>query len=325
MALGPAIWAPVALFAGAAVIALIESDFPVGWGPLAALVFQIGLGILVSVTLGERAGRLGKAGKALSALMQASTIASAGVILAYCAATAGHPLVDSAMLRFDRMIGYDWRAFALFFASHPSFARLTILCYNSNVVQPVLLILLLIQASHYERLEKFVVTMTVTLALTILIFIFYPVTTAWTYEWHSPARLAIYRYLLPGTDGWIHELLQIRQGYRPPSGTFWQGIIGFPSFHTISALLYIWAAWPLRWARMIFVPANILMILGALLSGGHYAADLVCGVIITAIGLSFTHSLYDAARRFRYSERAGWALASTVPESRAASVTAAST
>src|SRR5206468_5076868 len=63
------------------------------------------------------------------------------------------------------------------------------------------------------------------------------------------------------------------------------GIVTFPSFHAASAVLYIWAFWPVRWMRPIAVLANTAMLASTPIVGGHYFIDLIAGMGVAGIAI----------------------------------------
>lgn len=64
------------------------------------------------------------------------------------------------------------------------------------------------------------------------------------------------------------------------------GVISFPSFHTIIALVIVqsWAA--VRGARWLVVPAAGLVIMSTLPMGGHYFVDLIAGLLLWWVNAS---------------------------------------
>ena len=63
------------------------------------------------------------------------------------------------------------------------------------------------------------------------------------------------------------------------------GIITFPSFHAAGAVILAWGWRGMRglaWPGLIL---NLLMILSALIGGGHYLVDLVAGAAVAAASI----------------------------------------
>src|SRR5262249_5323347 len=56
-------------------------------------------------------------------------------------------------------------------------------------------------------------------------------------------------------------------------------LVMFPSFHAAMAVFLPYAAWPFRGLRPLIIVLNIAMLLSTPLVGGHYAADVVAGVL----------------------------------------------
>lgn len=66
---------------------------------------------------------------------------------------------------------------------------------------------------------------------------------------------------------------------------FLSGIVSFPSFHAASAVLYIWALWPVRWIGGIAAALNVLMIAATPAIGAHYIIDVVAGIALGAASI----------------------------------------
>jgi len=64
-----------------------------------------------------------------------------------------------------------------------------------------------------------------------------------------------------------------------------KGIVAFPSFHTVMALVCIFYAWSFRFLKYIFLILNVLVIFAVPLHGGHHLVDIFGAVIFTAIAL----------------------------------------
>ncbi|WP_165405695.1 phosphatase PAP2 family protein [Bradyrhizobium genosp. SA-3] len=57
-------------------------------------------------------------------------------------------------------------------------------------------------------------------------------------------------------------------------------LLTFPSFHAVSAVLYMWVLWPIRWVRGIGVLWNGVMLAATPIGGGHYFVDVFAGVVV---------------------------------------------
>ena len=91
---------------------------------------------------------------------------------------------------------------------------------------------------------------------------------------------------------------------RPRSGTtrlldvFELGpLLTFPSFHAVSAALYVWACWPIRWLRGVGLIGNTVMLAATPIGGGHYFVDVIAGLVVAVA------SIYAVNRIGRYLAR----------------------
>ena len=68
------------------------------------------------------------------------------------------------------------------------------------------------------------------------------------------------------------------------------GVVGFPSYHTVMALMVTWYCR----RTILFVPillVNLAMIPATLLHGGHHLIDLVGGLVVFSIGVQIANRL----------------------------------
>nr|WP_274617407.1 phosphatase PAP2 family protein [Bradyrhizobium oropedii] len=214
-------------------------------------------------------------------------------MLTYAAATVGRPLVDDQLLRADQLMGYDWMVFAAFFASSDLMVRIVTESYQSVFYLPSVVILCLAVKGDIATLEKFILAAIISLIITIAVFAVLPATTAWTHLGLSDTEVASFRTLPRSSEGWIDELIRIREGsLRSLHNFHGRGLIAFPSFHCVAALLLIWASWNVRWLRIPMALANLCMLVSTPLIGGHYLVDLIGGAVVTVVSVIIAKQLH---------------------------------
>lgn len=222
----------------------------------------------------------------LVGLAQMGAISTMGMLLAYAAARLDTPLVDAQLLAIDRAIGYDWQAYAGFIARHRTIAFVLDHAYMLIFGLPLLAIAPLAHARQFRAIDRYLIATVVALVLTIAIFAFCPALTAWDHLGMTPEALRPYLYLPNASAGWEYDLLEIRAGRGLTLyNTQGSGLVAFPSFHAIAALLFAAALWPLRALRIPAAVACALVILSAPILGGHYAIDLLAGGVIAAVSV----------------------------------------
>ncbi len=65
-----------------------------------------------------------------------------------------------------------------------------------------------------------------------------------------------------------------------------QGIVSFPSFHTIAGLILVICFSNIKWLRFPFLVLNILLIAATPSIGGHYLVDTLAGAVIALVGMA---------------------------------------
>jgi membrane-associated phospholipid phosphatase len=207
--------------------------------------------------------------------------------LSYVAGKMNWPLQDDALLAIDRALGLDPEPIARFVNDHPWLADLLARGYGL-IKWPLLGIpVVLTLTARYVRLQLFMLAMSLALAVTIAISALVPAIGTY-YGLQLPAahfpeiNTAVYagqlRDILALRDDSLHELRLF----------FLSGIVSFPSFHTASAVLYMWALWPVRRIGGIAAALNLLMIAATPVIGAHYLIDVAGGIAVAAASIWVT-------------------------------------
>ncbi|MGX1419724.1 membrane-associated phospholipid phosphatase [Bradyrhizobium elkanii] len=307
-ALRGVLWAPVLLFLAGCFAAFHWSGFRHvdvdwdGYGKVAAIV--------LSIYLVAKGLRIQFVQLFINTWSQNIIVAIAATMLTYAAATVGRPLVDAQLLRADQLMGYDWRTYAGLFAGSDMMARIVTEAYNSIFLLPHLVILVLAVTGRIQTLEKFILAAIISLTITIAVFALLPATTAWTHLHVSDTEVSSFRNLPLTSEGWIDDLIRIRDGsLRSLRNFHGQGLIAFPSFHCTAALILIWACWNVRWLRIPMTLANLAMILATPIVGGHYVVDLIGGLVVTIVSVILAGWLHAwMLRHVTMFRRGAWAM-----------------
>lgn len=213
------------------------------------------------------------------ALLSAYTLVAA--ISTYVATVigAGVPLWDGRFLAADRVLGFDWRDYLAWLDAHPRLGALLDASYRSALWQVAAAILVLGVLGHVRRLQGFVLALQLSLLACIVAPAVTPALGAYAALHIDPVRDHPH---IPLTlmNGAVPQILQLRGGSPLIRIEDIQGIVVFPSFHTVLALLFAWAFWPVRVLRPVALLLNACMLAATPLSGGHYLVDLGAGVAL---------------------------------------------
>ncbi len=204
--------------------------------------------------------------------------------LTYVAAAMDLPMQDSTLLAIDRALGFDWVGYARFVNDHPELAS-WLNCGYRMIGWPVFAIPVVLAAKRcYQEIEEFTFAFGFALAVTTILSALVPAIGVYHQIGLDPASLthidpSAYldqlRDLPPTRQGTLRHLELLGLG----------GIVTFPSFHAASAILYVWALWPVRWMRPVVLVINAAMLAATPLNGGHYFVDVIAGVGIAVLSI----------------------------------------
>jgi membrane-associated phospholipid phosphatase len=116
-----------------------------------------------------------------------------------------------------------------------------------------------------------------------------------------PAMGAFSEYGLPGQANWLHDLDTLRRG----SNLYFVlpdmvGIVSFPSFHTVLAVLAIYITRGTGAVGSLFTIWNVIMLFSIAPIGGHYFVDMIGGGVVLAVSVGLVRS----SARLRQKRRA---------------------
>ncbi len=195
----------------------------------------------------------------------------AGIKLSYLALSLGFPLQDQAFARFDAALGFDWTAWAMFVEAHPLLRQVQEFAYASHSWQPMLTVAVLAVWGPAERNKELLTNVLLALLIVTAVSALAPAI--------SPADSRG----IPTLSGGV--VMQLRDGlpHLLPS----VGIICFPSFHTVLAVLFTTAHRGLR----TFLPMlllNLVMLTSVPYSGDHYLSDILAGIAAALLAMRLT-------------------------------------
>ena len=208
--------------------------------------------------------------------------ASAGVLTYPLAAVSGS-LRDGEFMAFERALGFDWPEVANALAARGRLQLAWEIVYESSLLQMVITVIVLSFAGLRQRLADYLqllfLSLVVTAALSCLLPAVGPISS---YHLASAATAGL------GDAGLRHlaDFFALREGGFALFDLYkMEGIITFPSYHCVLAVLTAWALWPVRFAGRAALALNALVIVSTIPQGGHYLADMCVGTAIAVLGL----------------------------------------
>ncbi len=184
-------------------------------------------------------------------------------------------IIDPALLHLDQRIGFSTVAFMQWTFSHPWLHHLLTMSYSTWM--PELLLTPIVLAFFKDQLEidRYLLATFVSFFIGGLIYYFWPTI--------APAGVLHNQRFLQEQYDLILRFQQVHQHI--PVTTYDGGLISFPSFHVITALLVLYA---FRKYAPLFYPLlllNILLIVSTMALGYHYVVDVIAALILAPMSI----------------------------------------
>jgi membrane-associated phospholipid phosphatase len=102
-----------------------------------------------------------------------------------------------------------------------------------------------------------------------------------------------------------HSLVQmLKDGPGFISPTELRGVVGFPSYHTLQALVLAWYARNVPWLRWPAFALNAAVLVSIPIQGGHHLVDMFGGAAVTAAAIGLAAWIVRAAAKRAVREAA---------------------
>lgn len=208
-----------------------------------------------------------------------------GAIGSYVVASHTSGYVDAWLAAADRSIGFDWLGWYELTRPWTTFHIASRMAYSSLFLTPSFILIAYAWLGRQARARAMVAATAIALALTITIFAWMPARSA------VPFYQGLHPAYLPASDvTHVAITAALRNGQMTALDVAnLGGLITFPSFHAAAAILFIWAAWPVRALRWPVLALNGMMLIATPLEGSHYLVDVFGGVAVAGVGIGAVH------------------------------------
>lgn len=201
----------------------------------------------------------------------------------------GLPLIDPWLASADAFLGFDWRTSTATLDAlagrYPIVDTVLRIAYGTIKEQLFAIILILVAARRYERLQAFLFAYILSLCAVVILACLLP--AVGTYEFYAVDPSLHPNLKLTVQNEHIGDYGALRDGTYPMfSMATAKGIVTFPSFHATMAILFIWATWDLpviRWPSLAF---NLLMLVSTPYYGSHFVTDVIAGSLLAPISVA---------------------------------------
>ena len=244
------------------------------WWPLALASLAL-LGLTLGCRLSGAAARIAAMAEWILLWL---IFAVAGALLTYLAAAQDGPVYDARLALADTELGFNWAVWLDVVVAHPALKLVLGVPYHSLVAQVVLSVLWLSWRGRDDRNAELLVNATLGLLMTTALFFLFPTLGPCV---GVPAC----------QDAYVEDLVGLRHGSLPSLDMMLlKGVIAFPSFHAVLAILFSYAH---RGSRIFASVAafNVLMLLSIPSEGGHYLVDVLGGIAVGLLAIVMTRVL----------------------------------
>ena len=204
-----------------------------------------------------------------------------GVIASYPIAAGSTGFVDATLERIDTALHFDWVVWYRAVAVYPWLQHAGAAAYAAIFVSPFLILGWMAWERRRCEARVFLLTFWVATVLTLALFWCFPAEGPLAFLWqgdipYMPTSALYQGELIPALR--VHEMTHVDLGAL-------RGLVCAPSFHTVSAVLYIVAAWPIARLRWIVLAVNFAMLLATPIEGTHYLTDMIAGLAVAGVAV----------------------------------------
>jgi hypothetical protein len=286
------IWGVIAAMAAAAVFSFRATNLSLAWESLGIVPVSV-VGLVAVSYFFRRIRPAFSIGYSTECCAQLMLILTIGCALSYPLATTGFPYRDGVLNAADAWMGLDWRAYLHFFNDRPLLATLSRLAYSSMLFQLLIIIVGLAAPSRLLRLQQYILASALALAITLTIFAFIPAAGTYAY---LHIGLSEFTNLSPITTAAQLEDIEALRSGRQSVVDGMKGLITFPSFHAVWAVLFMWGFYPIKQLRYAAIYLNLFVIASTPIQGAHYFIDLVGGGVVAVISVCATAKFSRGSR-----------------------------
>lgn len=188
------------------------------------------------------------------------------------------PVADARLAGIDAMLGLDMADAVVLTAQTPWLSDLLVFAYNWSSLAVVAAIVGMLACKQIRRGWELTLTIVITMQIVAIISVFFPAKgTAFFFDLAHlqgngiPVGAAVYA---GDTFDRFYHGSKLLVGLADLNG-----VVVFPSFHTVLALLATQALWnsPARWPAVFW---TAMVIISTIPMGGHYVVDLAAGVTV---------------------------------------------
>jgi hypothetical protein len=209
---------------------------------------------------------------------------AAASMLNYFLLTVAGPRIDILLSNIDHAMGFDWVRTMTAMAHHPRLNMVFFYVYSTTLPQIAFLLIVLAWSGRPQEVYRF--CLAIAAGALIAIFLWAAAPSLGAKSMYALAPWVQQHLVLDVTTDYGRDLVKLLKdgpGFITPTDI--RGLIAFPSYHAVLAMLMVWYARTIVWLRWPFLVLNLTVLASAPVQGGHHLIDIFggCGVTVLAI------------------------------------------
>lgn len=196
------------------------------------------------------------------------------------------PGVDEQLAHIDSYFGFVWADYATYMSKFPGFSAVLKTVYRTSLMQCGLLLIVLGLFGKVQEVTRLSLAFILSGILCIELWALFPSSTPAAFQPLSADVLNILHLTVDPEYGAKLVALSKTGSYFITPLTM-LGMVGFPSFHTVMAVLVLYYAWSLKYLRIPALIATALMLPAILLHGAHNLIDVFGGLAVASFSIWF--------------------------------------
>jgi hypothetical protein len=210
-------------------------------------------------------------------------------ILNYLLLTKAGTRIDTVLAGLDRAMGLDWPSLMRWMAGHAGLNAAAAIAYSSMLPQ-VALSMIALAGIEADRVYRFCMALALSALFCITIWAFAPSFGAFSVYPPPDAHIDLALNFAYAQE--LVRLLHDGPGLISPRDA--KGLIGFPSYHAVLALLVCWYLRDVKFLRWPVLGLNLAVLLATPVQGGHHFIDVLASFPVAGLSIFFTASMAKA-------------------------------
>jgi len=192
--------------------------------------------------------------------------------LVQIAARSPAPLVDATLARIDSRT-MQTVTVVRWLHDFPLLSIASQAAYKALWPLAIIALFLPILCGHARDVRHYLVATSISILLTLGLFALWPAIGPWTIEAFRPGKM----------QAQIGSYLSSLKSQAVPDGPELAGIVAFPSFHVILAILSTRALWGIGKLRPFCAALCVAICISTVATGWHYVIDVFAGIAVAAV------------------------------------------